>query len=150
MGWLGRFDSPFPATRETRTESPDCRLYRWVPEASSWSLAFFRAVLHGHGDQGVGHRLLHTLGPLYRSPSQVLSSNNRGRSQERLGCRSRVSPASVNMHRMQLMWSPCSNTWRTHMLVSSWWWSSCLAKTSVYAEVKSVGDTVLGMATQCV
>ncbi|TMS18725.1 Protein argonaute-2 [Larimichthys crocea] len=66
------------------------------------------------------------------------------------GCPSRVSLASVSTPREQTAWSPCSGTSSTPTRASSWLSSSYRGKRPVYAEVKRVGDTVLGMATQCV
>lgn len=96
------------------------------------------------------------------------------RSQRMLGCPSRVSRVSVSTHREPTAWSPCSGTWRTPTLDCSSSSSSCRgrhpstvrashtepnlllafrltnSRLICAAEVKRVGDTLLGMATQCV
>lgn len=104
------------------------------------------------------------------------SQTSWGRSPRMPGCPSKVSPASVSTPKEPTAWSPCSNTWRCPMWACSSSWSSCLEKPqstvgtgtaelerwhsewfdwrvsspSSTAEVKRVGDTLLGMATQCV
>lgn len=97
-----------------------------------------------------------------------ISRSSFRRYQTMQACRSQDNLASVNMLQDQIRLNPCSVISRLLSKLSSWSWLFYLVKhlfmvisgfktyfcyTTIFlfsAEVKRVGDTVLGMATQCV